>query len=198
MPGVRLILTAEDMAELGPLPCVGIPSAQTVDVPTYPILAGDVVRHVGDAVAFVVADTLDQAKDAAEAIAIEWEPLPQVVDAVEALKPGAAQVWPGRAGNLAFERTLGDEAKTAAAFAQAARTVALTLVNQRLVTNYLDTRAVLAEYDAGSERFTLTLGSQGVHTLRQVLAGHILRIDEDRIRVVTPDVGGGFGTKIFP
>ena len=198
MPGVRLILTAEDVAELGPLPCFGIPPGQTIDVPTYPILAADVVRHVGDAAAFVVADTLDQAKDAAEAIAVEWEPLPHVVDAVEALKPGAPQVWPGRAGNLAFELTLGDQAQTAAAFAQAAQTVALTLVNQRLVTNYLDTRAVLAEYDTASERFTLTLGSQGVHTLQEALAGHVLRIPEDRLRVVAPDVGGGFGTKIFP
>jgi carbon-monoxide dehydrogenase large subunit len=198
MPGVRLILTAEDVAELGPLPCLGIPPGQTIEVPTYPILAGEAARHVGDAVAFVVADTLDQAKDAAEAIAVEWEPLPHVVDAVEALRPGAPQVWPGRAGNLAFEQALGDQAQTAAAFARAARTVALTLVNQRLVTNYLDTRAVLADYDKGSERLTLTLGSQGVHTLQEVLAGHILRIPEDRIRVVTPDVGGGFGTKIFP
>ena len=198
MPGVRLILTAEDVAELGPLPCFGIPPGQTIDVPTYPILAADVVRHVGDAAAFVVADTLDQAKDAAEAIAVEWDALPHVVDAVAALKPGAPQVWPARAGNLAFEQTLGDEAQTAAAFTKAARTVELTLVNQRLVTNYLDTRAVLAEYDKKSERFTLTLGSQGAHTLQRVLAGQILRIPEDRIRVVTPDVGGGFGTKIFP
>ena len=198
MPGVRLILTAEDVAELGPLPCFGIPPDQTIDVPTYPILAADVVRHVGDAAAFVVADTLDQAKDAAEAIAVEWDALPHVVDAVAALKPGAPQVWPARAGNLAFEQTLGDEAQTAAAFTKAARTVELTLVNQRLVTNYLDTRAVLAEYDKKSERFTLTLGSQGAHTLQRVLAGQILRIPEDRIRVVTPDVGGGFGTKIFP
>ncbi|MGZ8330569.1 MAG: xanthine dehydrogenase family protein molybdopterin-binding subunit [Rhodoplanes sp.] len=198
MPGVRLILTAADIAELGPLPCVGMPPGVRADAPENPILVRDAVRHVGDAIAFVVADTLDQAKDAAEAVVVEWTPLPHVVDAVAALKPGAPQVWPGRGGNLVYEQTLGDEAQTAAAFAGAARTVALTLVNQRLVANYLDTRAALAEYDATSERFTLTVGSQGVHALRDVLAGHVLRIPEDRLRVITPDVGGGFGTKIFP
>jgi carbon-monoxide dehydrogenase large subunit len=198
MPGVRLILTAADVAELGPLPCFGIPAGVSVDVPVYPILVGEEVRHVGDAVAFVVADTLDQAKDAAEAIAVDWQPLPHVVDAVEALKPGAPQVWPAGPGNLVYEQTLGDEAKTAAAFANAARTVALTLVNQRLVANFLDTRAVLAEYDPASESFTLTLGSQGVHTVREALAGDVLRIAEDKMRVITPDVVGGFGTKLFP
>ena len=198
MPGVRLILTAADTTDLGPLPCFGIPPGVTVEARESPILAGDIVRHVGDAVAFIVADTLDQARDAAEAIEVDWESLPHIVDAVAALEPAAPRVWADRVDNLAFEQTLGDEASTAAAFAQAAQTVALTLVNQRLVTNYLDTRAVLAEYDAASESITLTLGSQGSHTLKKVLAKAILRMPADRLHVVTPDVGGGFGTKIFP
>ena len=198
MPGVRLILTAADTTDLGPLPCFGIPPGVTVEARESPILAGDIVRHVGDAVVFIVADTLDQARDAAEAIEVDWESLPHIVDAVAALEPGAPRVWTDRADNLAFEQMLGDEASTAAAFAQAAQTVALTLVNQRLVTNYLDTRAVLAEYDAASESITLTLGSQGSHTLKKVLAKAILRMPADRLHVVTPDVGGGFGTKIFP
>lgn len=198
MPGVRLVLTAADTTDLGPLPCFGIPPGVTVEARESPILAGDIVRHVGDAVAFIVADTLDQARDAAEAIEVDWESLPHIVDAVAALEPGAPRVWTDRADNLAFEQTLGDEASTAAAFAQAAQTVALTLVNQRLVTNYLDTRAVLAEYDAASESITLTLGSQGSHTLKKVLAKAILHMPADRLHVVTPDVGGGFGTKIFP
>lgn len=198
MPGVRLVLTAADTTDLGPLPCFGIPPGVTVEARESPILAGDIVRHVGDAVAFIVADTLDQARDAAEAIEVDWESLPHVVDAVAALEAGAPRVWADRVDNLAFEQTLGDEASTAAAFAQAAQTVALTLVNQRLVTNYLDTRAVLAEYDAASESTTLTLGSQGSHTLKKVLAKAILRMPADRLHVVTPDVGGGFGTKIFP
>jgi len=107
-PGTRLVLTAEDIAGLGPLPCqVALPDTQ-IAVPPYPVLARDVVRHVGDAVAFVVADTLDQARDAAEAIAIEWQPLPHAVDAAAALTQGAPLVWPDIKGNLAFETSLGD------------------------------------------------------------------------------------------
>src|SRR5262249_35943377 len=100
--------------------------------------------------------------------------------------------------NRAFEMTLGDERKTAQAFAGAAKTVELSLVNQRLVTNFMDTRGVIAEYDAEADRLTLTLGSQGVHIVRDVLAEQVLKIPADKLRVVTPDVGGGFGTKYFP
>src|SRR5262249_50729467 len=151
-----------------------------------------------DAVGFVVADTLEQARDAAEAIAVEYAALPHVVDAVAALEPGAPQVWPGKPGNVAFAMTLGDEAKAAAPFTGAAQTIELAVVNQRLVTNYMDTRGVIAEYDAATDRTTLTLGSQGVHLVRDILAEAVLRIPADRLRVVTPDVGGGFGTKFFP
>jgi aerobic carbon-monoxide dehydrogenase large subunit len=198
LPGVRLVLTADDIGELGPLPCVAIPPDLNIKVPTYPVLAKEEVRHVGDIVAFVAADTIDQAKDAAEAIAIEWQPLPHVVEAVSALKRGAPPVWPERAGNIAFEMTLGDAAKTAVAFTTAPKTVSLTLVNQRLVANYLDTRAVVAEYDEPSDRITLTLSSQGSHTVRDILCGQVLNIPKDKMRVITPDVGGGFGTKLFP
>ncbi|MCF8477754.1 MAG: xanthine dehydrogenase family protein molybdopterin-binding subunit, partial [Pseudolabrys sp.] len=107
LPGVRLVLTGADTADLGPLPTPGVLEGVDIAVPHYPILALDVVRHVGDAVAFVVADTLEQAKDACEAIAIDWQPLPHVIGAIEALKPGAAPVWPDRS-NLAFETTAGD------------------------------------------------------------------------------------------
>jgi aerobic carbon-monoxide dehydrogenase large subunit len=210
MRGVHLVLTAADVAELGPLPCVGVPEGVTVNAPPYPILAGEEVRHVGDAVAFVVADTVEQATDAAEAIAIEWHALPHVVDAVAALKSGAPAVWPDHAGNIAFETTLGDEQETARAFASAAHTVSLGVVNQRLVANFLDTRAVVAEYDAAPTLpspasgggkggvMTLTLGSQGSHFLRDVLSQAVLKIPPEKLRVVTPDVGGGFGTKLFP
>jgi carbon-monoxide dehydrogenase large subunit len=200
LPGVRMVLTAQDkeVAALGPLPCVAIPPDLTIEAPPYPVLARDEVKHVGDAVAFVVADTIEQAKDAAEAIAIEYQALPHVVDAVAALKPGAPQVWANKPGNIAFAMTLGDEEKTAAAFAGAAKTVELTVVNQRLVTNFLDTRACLAEYDAAADLLTLTLGSQGAHIVRDILAGPVLKMPPDKLRVVTPDVGGGFGTKLFP
>lgn len=198
MPGVRLILTADDVADLGGLPCVGVPPGVSLEAPENPILVREKAFHVGDAVAFVVADTIDQGKDAAEAIAVAWESVPHVVGAVEALKPEAPQLRATHPGNLAFEMTIGDEARTAAAFAGAAHTVSLTLVNQRLVANYLDTRAVLADYDPASDSYTLTAGSQGVHLLQTVLAGRVLRIPQEKLRVITPDVGGGFGTKIFP
>jgi aerobic carbon-monoxide dehydrogenase large subunit len=197
MPGVRLVLTADDL-ELAPLPCVAAPPDVQVNAPHYPILARGEVRHVGDAVAFIVADTADRARDAAEAIAIEWEALPHVVEAIAALKPGAPRVWPDRAGNLAFEMTLGDEANTKAAFGTAAKVVTLTLVNQRLVANYLDTRAVVGEYDEVTDRITLTLSSQGSHTVRDIICNAVLNIPTDKMRVITPDVGGGFGTKLFP
>ncbi len=196
MPGVRLVLTGAETADLGLLPCtVAFPDA-ALDVPPYPILAREEVRHVGDAVAFVVADTLELAKDAAEAIAVAWEELPHVIGAAAALKPGAPLVWPQHHGNIAFEVTLGEKAATARAFAEAAKIVSLTLVNQRLVTNYLDTRGVVAEYDAAHQRLTLTLSSQGPHAIRDVLA-EILHVPAAKLRVVTPDVGGGFGTKLF-
>jgi aerobic carbon-monoxide dehydrogenase large subunit len=196
MPGLRLVLTGADVAELGQLPTPGVIPGPEIKIPVYPILAKDVVRHVGDAVAFVVADSLAAAKDAAEAIAVDWQPLPHVIGAVAALARGAPQVWPDRPGNLAFETELGNVAATKAAFAQAARTVALTIVNQRLVTNYMDTRGVIAEYDG--QRYTLTLGSQGSHIIRDIICNDVLRIPPDRMRVITPDVGGGFGTKLFP
>jgi carbon-monoxide dehydrogenase large subunit len=196
MPGVALLLTAPDIAELGPMPCPGtIPDVPT-EVPPYPVLARDVVRHVGDAVAFVVADTLERAKDAAEAVTVDWQPLAHIIGAKAALAAGAPQVWPERPGNLAFATELGDARATEAAFAQAARTVTLSLVNQRLVTNYLDTRGVIAEHDG--ERYTLTIGSQGSHIIRDIIAGAVLNIPPERMRVVTRDVGGGFGTKLLP
>jgi len=196
MPGVRLVLTAAEIADLGPLPTPGVIPDLPIEVPPYPVLAREVVRHVGDAVAFVVADTLAAAKDAAEAVAIDWQPLPHVIGAVEALVPGAPQVWPDRPGNLAFETAVGDAAATEAAFAKAARSVELRVVNQRLVANYIDTRGVVADYDG--ERITLTIGSQGSHIIRDIICDAVLHIPPSRMRVVTNDVGGGFGTKLFP
>src|SRR6185312_4183723 len=196
MPGVRLVLTADDIADLGDLPCeAAIPDVQ-MTVPPYPVLARDVVRHVGDAIAFVVADTVELAKDAAESIAIDWQPLPHVIGARAALERGAPQVWNDPPGNLAFEAAVGDAKATRETFARAAHVVEIDLVNQRLVTNYMDTRGVIAEYDG--ERYTLTLGSQGSHGIRDILCGKVLKIPPSEMRVITPDVGGGFGTKLFP
>jgi aerobic carbon-monoxide dehydrogenase large subunit len=196
MPGLRLVLTAADIPTLGPLPTPGVLPDVAIKIPDYPILAKDVVRHVGDAVAFVVADSLDAAKDAAEAVEIEWQQLPHVIGAVAALKPGAPKVWADRADNLSFETEVGDARATKEAFASAAHIVELTIVNQRLVTNYLDTRGVVAEYDGA--RYTLTLGSQGSHIIRDIIGAAVMNLPPEKMRVVTPDVGGGFGTKLFP
>jgi carbon-monoxide dehydrogenase large subunit len=196
MPGVRLVLTAEDIADLGNLPCEAAIPDVPMKVPPYPVLARDIVRHVGDAIAFVVADTVALAKDAAESISIDWQPLPHVIGARAALERGAAQVWPDSPGNLAFEAAVGDANATREAFARAAHVVEIDLVNQRLVTNYMDTRGVIAEYDG--ERYTLTLGSQGSHVIRDILCNRVLKIPPGEMRVITPDVGGGFGTKLFP
>ena len=197
MPGVRLVLTAAETEDVGPLPCTAELPNTKLDVPPYPILSRDEVRHVGDAIAFVVADTLAQAKDAAEAIVINWEELPHVTDATEALKPGAPLVWPRQRDNVVFDLTLGDKAATDRLFAEAVKIVSLTLVNQRVVANYIDTRGVVADYDIATDRLTLNLSSQGPHAIRDVLV-QVLNLPLEKLRVMTPDVGGGFGTKLFP
>ena len=197
MLGVRLVLTGAEIGDLGPLPCtVELPNT-AFDVPPYAILARNEVRHVGDAIAFVVADTLERAKDAAETIAVTWEALPHVMGATEALGLGAPLVWPQHPDNVVFDLALGDKAATERAFAGAAKIVSLKLVNQRLVANYLDTRGVVADYDASDERLTLTLSSQGPHAIRDTLL-QVLKLPAEKLRVTTPDVGGGFGTKLFP
>jgi len=198
LPGVRLVLTAEDVAELGSLPCTASVPDQTIAVPPYPILANGEALHVGDCLAFVVADTLVQAQDAVEAIAVESEALPCVVDGRAALADGVPRVATGRPGNLAYETSIGDAQATQRAFAAARHRVSLELVNQRLVANYLDTRGVIGEYDPARDRTILTLSSQGGHAVRDMLCEHVLKIPPARMRVITPDVGGGFGTKLFP
>jgi aerobic carbon-monoxide dehydrogenase large subunit len=197
MPGVRLVLTAAETDDLGPLPCTAELPNTKLDVPPYPILSRNEVRHVGDAIVFVVADTLAQAKDAAEAIAINWEELPHVTDATEALASGAPLVWPQQRDNVVFDLTLGDKAATDRLFAEAVKIVSLTLVNQRVVANYIDTRGVVADYDIATDRLTLNLSSQGPHAIRDVLV-QVLNLPPEKLRVMTPDVGGGFGTKLFP
>jgi carbon-monoxide dehydrogenase large subunit len=200
LPGVLLVLTHEDIAHLGTMPCPGVvknADGSDMAVPPHHLLARDTVRHVGDTVAFVVAETLDQARDAAEAIAIDWEALDAVVGIEAASTDGAPLIWPDRPGNLAFDAEIGSREATDAAFARADRVVSLTIANNRLVTNYLEPRGCVAEYDTAKSRWTITLGSQGSHAIREAIAP-ILKVERDRMRVVTPDVGGGFGTKLFP
>jgi aerobic carbon-monoxide dehydrogenase large subunit len=198
LPGVATILTAEDVKDLGGLPCLFNLEVNPFKAPPYAILAHGVVRHVGDAVAFVVAETVDQARDAIEAIEVEWTPLPAVVGVANAVKKGAPQVWPEHAGNVLFDVPLGDKKATEAAFATAHAVAEVSIVNPRIVTNFMETRAVVCEYDARRDHLTLTIGSQGSHRLRDILCQNILKIPVEKMRVICPDVGGGFGTKLFP
>jgi carbon-monoxide dehydrogenase large subunit len=198
LPGVGAILTAEDVRDLGDLPCLFNLEEDPFTGPPYPILASGEVRHVGDAVAFVVAESLDKARDAIEAIELNWTSLPAVAGVANAVKKGAPQVWSNHAGNVLFDVPIGDKKATEAAFAKAHAVAEVTVVNPRVVTNYMETRAAIAEYDAKRDHLTLTIGSQGSHRLRDVLCQNILKIPVEKMRVICPDVGGGFGTKLFP
>lgn len=198
LPGVALILTADDVGDLGNLPCLFNLETDPFTGPPYPILAAGEVRHVGDAVAFVVAETIDQARDAIEAIEVKWSPLPAVTGVVNAVKKGAPQVWPDKAGNVLFDVSIGDKAATEAAFAKAHAVAEISIVNPRVVASFMETRAAVCEYDAKRDHLTLTVGSQGSHRLRDILCQNVLNIPTDKMRVICPDVGGGFGTKLFP
>lgn len=201
-PGVIGIILGRDLVDAGikPLPCLGRPrnhDRSRMSVPPRHALAVDRVRHVGEAVALVVAESLDQAKDAAELIAVDYAPLPAVTDPVAALAPGAPQIradWPG---NLALDFAHGDKAAVDAALARAAHVTVLDLVNNRVVANPIETRGCLAVPEADGEPLTFHVSCQGVHDLRDVLAEKILGMPPEHLRVVCPDVGGGFGLKIF-
>jgi carbon-monoxide dehydrogenase large subunit len=195
--GVHLVWGADDVSDLALMPCAAKPAAKhPIEEPPYPVLCGDIVKHVGDAIAFIVADDLNSAKSAAELIDLDYEALPAVTDTAGALAADAPLAWPERGSNIAFELEIGDRAKCDATFASAAKVAELTVVNNRLVCNYMEPRAIVAEYDAASRRYTATIGSQGVHGMRDALC-KVLKIDPKSMRVITPDVGGGFGTKSF-
>jgi carbon-monoxide dehydrogenase large subunit len=201
MPGVRLVLTHDDVASIAPFPCLGalilhMHGGPKIWVPPYLVLPKDRVLHIGEEVAFVVAETVEQARDAAEAVGIEWEALPTVVDVREAIKPGAPVLWPEHGSNVGFALELGDKDATEKAFASAHRVVKLDIVNQRLVTNYMEPRGVVAEADA-SGKLELIISSQGSHAQRHYLA-EMMHMPKEKIRVLAHDVGGGFGTKGAP
>lgn len=201
-PGVLLVFTGEDVtkADFGDVPCLvpldnrdGTPRADT----SRPMLAKGRVRHVGDPVALVVAETLEQAKDASELIEVDYAARPHTVDTFASAQPGAPLVHDHIKDNIVFDWAMGDEAATNAAFAKAARVVKLQIVNQRLVVNSMEPRGAICEYDAGDDRSTLWVSSQGVSMIRPVVADMILKIGSPKLRVRTGDVGGGFGMKIF-
>ena len=163
------------------------------------MLAQGKVRHVGQPVALVVAETLAAARDAAEAIEVEYETLPAVTDAKDAISAGAAQLFDHIPGNIVFDwdNDAGNAKATDAAFAKAARVVALDLVNNRVVVNSMEPRNAIADYDAASGRSTLYTATQGAHFVRDPLAEIVLKMPKEKLRLITPNVGGGFGMKAF-
>nr|WP_123691482.1 xanthine dehydrogenase family protein molybdopterin-binding subunit [Stella humosa] len=204
-PGVLAVLTHADLVADGipSLPChVDVPGrgGEKMFAPLRPVLADGTVRFVGDLVAFVVAESAQAARDASELIEVDYDPLPAVVDAVAAMEPGAPLLWPERGSNLCVHWESHDGTAMRAAFARAARVVRCDLVNNRLVGNPMEPRVAIGEYDPATGIRTLHSPTQGVVKLWQGLATLIFNVPQDKIRVVSPDVGGGFGLrgKLFP
>ena len=197
MPGVRAVFAAKDFAGLGGLPCLApVKNADESMTPLkpYPLMADGEAFHVGDIVAMVVADTATEARDAAEAISIEWKALSAIADMEQAVRSGAPVVFPEAPGNVAYDTFIGDKSKTDAVFATAPRKASIKIVNPRVVANYMEPRAARVDVDPATGEITLELGSQGVHIIQMLIAG-MLNIPAEKLRVVTKDVGGGFGTK---
>ena len=207
--GVRLVLTAEDLEKEGIGPISSMSTTPTFDVgrrdggdatdASQTLLARERVRFVGEPVVFIVADTMAQAQDAAELIEIDYKTLPAVMEIENALDPEAEQIWPDAPGNVTFDWETGDGPATDAAFASAAHVCRLRLENNRVVINFMEPRAAVAEWDADTERFTLQLGCQSAHRMREGLAT-VLGIEVDRLHVIVPDTGGGFGARgsVYP
>ena len=197
-PGVVAIYTGEDIANMNGVPCAwGIKGkdGEPMKEPKHPLLAVGKVRHVGDPLAMVVAETAVAAKNAAETINIEYRILPAVTGVAEAVKPDAPQLYDDVPGNLCCDWSVGNEAATAAAFAKAHHVAKIDLVNTRLVPNAMETRAALADYDPSSDDYTLYTSTQLPHVARLLIGVLILGIPENKLRVVAPDMGGGFGSK---
>lgn len=202
MPGVIGILTGEQLQGdgIGNLICgwaVSSKDGTPMKMGAWPALAVEKVRHVGQAVAVVVAETQMQARDAAEAVMVDYDELPAVVSAVEALKDGAPQLHPEAENNLIFDWELGDKGATDAAFTNAAHVTRLHIVNNRLVPNPMEPRAALGHYDAADDHYTCWTTSQNPHVARLVMSAFYNVAPEHKLRVIAPDVGGGFGSKIY-
>jgi aerobic carbon-monoxide dehydrogenase large subunit len=201
-PGVLAILTGDDLARdgIGGIPCLSAVANRdgtSSVLPPHPPLVRDRVRHVGDTVAVVVAESAAAARDAAELIGVDYEPLPAVVDTAHALDPGQRQVWDEAPGNLCFDWEVGDGAGVERVMAAARHRISLELVNNRIVVNSMEPRGAVGEYDPGEDAYTLWSSTQGSHFVRNLLAANVFQVPENRIRVVTRDVGGGFGMKLF-
>ncbi|MDR3515790.1 MAG: xanthine dehydrogenase family protein molybdopterin-binding subunit [Azospirillaceae bacterium] len=201
-PGVVAIFTGADLVadKVGSLPCgwqIHSKDGSPMIEPPHPPLVTDRVRHVGDQVALVLAETKAQARDAAELIVVDYQELPAVTGTRDALAPGAPLVHDQAASNLCFDWHLGDPAAVDAAFARAHHVTRIDLINNRLIANAMEPRAAIGEYDRATDDYTLWTTSQNPHVIRLLMGGFVLGIPEHKLRVIAPDVGGGFGSKIF-
>ncbi len=202
MPGVIDVLDGKQLVSdgIGNLICgwmIHSKDGSPMKMGAWRPLAVETVRYVGDAVAIVVADSLAEARDAAEAVVIDYEELPVVVEAVEALKPGAPQLHPEAQNNLIFDWQLGDGAATDKAISEAAHVTEIEIHNNRLSPNAMEPRAALGIYDAAEDHYTCYTTSQNPHVARLVMSAFYNVAPENKLRVIAPDVGGGFGSKIY-
>ena len=200
-PGVIRIFTGQDLADakVGGLPCgwlIHSKDGTPMKEPAHPVLAQGKVRHVGDQVALVVAETMLQARDACELIEVEYEELTPVID-ISAASTNASTVHDDVADNTCYDWGHGDKAATDAAFAKAAHVTKLSFVNNRLIPNAMEPRAANASYTRHDESYTLYVSNQNPHVERLLMCAFVLGLPESKVRVIAPDVGGGFGSKIF-
>ena len=194
VPGVLGVFTAADLVELGPLPCtVPVASVAPMIVPPRFTLASDRARHVGDPVAFVVAESHSAARDAVELVVVDWQPLPSVIDGPAALRSGAPQLWQQAPGNRSYQFQKGDREGVRKAIGSAAHVVELELINNRIVISALEPRGAIARHDG--DGFHLLFSGAGVHALQTQLADHVFRVPPETMQIACPDVGGGFGVK---
>ncbi|MDR3523686.1 MAG: xanthine dehydrogenase family protein molybdopterin-binding subunit [Acetobacteraceae bacterium] len=200
VPGVHGVYTIADLDAdgIGGLPCAALvknKDGSDCANPGHPVLARGFVRHTGDPVAFIVADSTAIARDAAELIVIDYDTLPASTDLAAGLDAGAALVWPELGSNQVFDWEIGQKDKTEELFAQAAHVTRLTIVNNRIVVASMEARAALAQFEGG--RFTLRTNTQGGWLLKNILGDAVFKMDKEAFRIITPDVGGGFGMKLF-
>ncbi len=202
MPGVIRIFTGKDFEGIGGLPCgwcVTDRDGKPMQEPAHPVLAQGKVRHVGDPIAVVVAETYEQARDAAEAVEVDIKELPAVIDMKAALKPGAPKVHDDLKSNLCYDWGFVEDNREAVdkAIKGAHHVTTLELVNNRLIPNAMEPRVAVGDYNPGTGDSTLYTTSQNPHVIRLLMGAFVLGIPEHKLRVVAPDVGGGFGSKIF-
>ena len=201
-PGVLAVFSGADTQAdgVGGMPCgwlIHSKNGDPMNEPAHPPLAIGKVRHVGDQVAVVIAETLAQAKDAAEKIAVDYGVLPAVIDMKKAIAGGGASVHDEVPGNVCYDWHIGDKDATDAAFTGAAHVTKIDIVNNRLIPNAMEPRAAVAEYEASGGNYTLYTTTQNPHVIRLLMCTAVLNLPEHKVRVVAPDVGGGFGSKIF-